>query len=375
MSVPREKSLVKEPFVVSIAWTRNHVIMMISIALRLTLVVLASTSLGAAPVPADARANHRTRAVLEYLGSLEAGPDKRLLSGQFVGFGSAASLQLAEKIHAETGCWPALIGVDYADFSDPSGAQRNQLVTRVPNQVAIAYWRAGGLVAVSAHLYDPANPAGGGLRDQEVDLAQLLNPESETHRRWIQELDVPAAGLQELKEAGVVVLWRPFHEMNGGWFWWGKKDSATFVRVWRQMFDYFTKVKGLDNLLWVYGPNMGEHTADYYPGDDCVDLVGLDAYTDFIDPDHIIGYAAVAGLPKPFGFAEYGPHGSANPPGDYDYRRFIPGLKAHFPRTTFFMTWDANWSPANNLHARELYRDPEMVNRADLPSGLAGTGP
>jgi mannan endo-1,4-beta-mannosidase len=349
--------------------------MMMPVALRLTFVLLASASLGAASVPANRQAGGRTRAVLDYISSLEARPDKRLLSGQFVGFGDAARLQLAEEICAKTGCWPALIGVDYADFSDPGGTQRSQLATDVPNQVATAYWRAGGLVTVSAHLYDPANSAGGGLRDQGVDLAQLLTPDSATHQRWIKELDVLAAGLQELKKAGVVVLWRPFHEMNGGWFWWGKKDPAVFVRVWRHMFDYFTAIKGLDNLLWVYGPNMGEHTADYYPGDDYVDLVGLDAYTDFIDPDHIKGFAEVARLPKPFGFAEYGPHGSTNPPGDYDFRRFIPGLRAYFPRATFFMTWDDKWSPVNNQHATELYRDPEIVNRVDLPPALAGSGP
>ena len=82
------------------------------------------------------------------------------------------------------------------------------------------------------------------------------------------------------------------------------------------MFEYFSTEKGLDNLLWVYAPNHGENTAKYYAGDRYVDIVGLDAYTDFIDPQHIKGYAEVAALPKPFGFTEFGPHGSQNPPGD-----------------------------------------------------------
>jgi mannan endo-1,4-beta-mannosidase len=75
------------------------------------------------------------------------------------------------------------------------------------------------------------------------------------------------------------------------------------------MFDYFSKTKGLDNLLWVYSPNHGNKTAAYYAGDHYVDVVGLDAYTDFVDPEHIKGYAEVAQIQKPFGFTEYGPHG------------------------------------------------------------------
>jgi mannan endo-1,4-beta-mannosidase len=257
------------------------------------------------------------------------------------------------------------MGTDYADF------RQGDLTWAAPNQAAIAYWKDGGLVSISAHLYNPANPNKGGLRDKEVDLETLL-ADGETHTRWMEELDKLAQGLQELEDAGVVVLWRPFHEMNGGWFWWGAKEPKSFIRVWRHMFDYFTQTKGLDNLLWVYGPNHGQKTADYYPGDNYVDLVGLDAYTDFIDTNHIKGYAEVARIKKPFGFSEYGPHGSANPPGDYDYPQLLEGIKKEFPRTVYFMSWSAKWSLARNNRVKELLGDALIVNREDLPPGLTG---
>lgn len=63
----------------------------------------------------------------------------------------------------------------------------------------------GGLVTVMAHMYNPANPQGGGLRDKGVDLADLLKPGTDTHTRWMQQLDLMADGLKELKDAGVVV--------------------------------------------------------------------------------------------------------------------------------------------------------------------------
>ena len=337
--------------------------------LLLVLVLLSAPLIGTAGAPANPQTSARARAVLDYLESLEPRTDKRMLSGQFTDFGDRASLALPEEIHRQTGHWPALIGVDYADYA------KGGITTRTPNQVALAYWHDGGLVTVSAHVYNPANPQGGGLRDKGVDLAELLAPGTATHERWLRELDELAAGLQELKAAGVVVLWRPFHEMNGGWFWWGAKEPTAFIRVWRHMFAYFTKTKGLDNLLWVYSPNHGEHTADYYPGDDCVDVVAIDAYTDLVDPENVKGYAALARLAKPFGFGEYGPHGSSNPPGDYDYRRFLAGVVANFPRTIFFMSWNAKWSPASNLHAPELFNHPWLVNREDLSPGLAGNAP
>ncbi len=153
----------------------------------------------------------------------------------------------------------------------------------------------------------------------------------------------------------------------------GAKDPDTFIKVWRHMFDYLSKTKGLDNLLWVYGPNHGNNTAKYYAGDAYVDIVGLDAYTDFIDKEHIKGYDEVASLPKPFGFTEYGPFGPQNPPGDYDYRKFLEGIQKSFPKTVFFMSWNAKWSLAGNNNTEELLAHPWIVNREDLPAGLVSS--
>lgn len=325
---------------------------------------------GAAPRvrPANPNTNPQAVKVLEFFHSLESRQEKRILSGQFIDFGHRANSPLMQQVFDKTGHWPAILGVDYADF------RTGGLTFQEPNRAVIDYWNQGGIVTVGVHLYNPANPKGGGLRDKGVDMASLLDPDTETHSRWMKQLDQLAAGLQELKDAGVVVLWRPFHEMNGGWFWWGAQNPETFIKVWRHMFDYFADTKKLDHLLWVYGPNHGQNTAKYYAGDNYVDLVGLDAYTDHIDKEHIRGYDEVAALPKPFGFTEFGPHGSQNPPGNYDYLRFIQGIEKNFPRTTFFMSWNARWSLASNTNTKELLNHPLIANREDLPPGLAGKG-
>ena len=117
--------------------------------------------------PANPNANSKARAILNYLQSLNARQDKRLVSGQFVGAGGTTTLRLTGQIHEQTGQCPALVGADYADFG------KGSLTSRAPNQAAIQYWNQGGLVTISAHLYNPANPKGGGLRDQGVDLTPL----------------------------------------------------------------------------------------------------------------------------------------------------------------------------------------------------------
>jgi mannan endo-1,4-beta-mannosidase len=83
---------------------------------------------------------------------------------------------------------------------------------------------------------------------------------------------------------GIPVLFRPFHEHTGSWFWWGARECtpADYKALWRFTHDYLTRVKGLHNLLWVFntGDNVNSVAAflERYPGDDVVDVVSFDAY-------------------------------------------------------------------------------------------------
>ena len=340
---------------------------------RLPLVLLAAalvpTVRAGSGDPADPALNPAGRAILTWFRALQASPELKLVSGQFCGWSGNADLDGAAKIHRATGQWPAMIGLDYCTWVKGDAA----IGVHQPNQLAIAWWRDGGLVNFSWHAPNPANPAGGGLRDKGVKLADLLVENTATHARWMQSLDQIAAGLQELQKAGVVVIWRPLHEMNGGWFWWGAQEPADYIKVWRHMFDYFTLEKQLHNLIWAYASNQGPRRTDaYYPGDAYADLVGLDAYTDHIDPEHLKGYPEISALDKPCGLTEFGPHGASPPPGDFDYRRLLDGIEQNFPRTRHFLCWDAKWHPVENKFAREFYNDPRVITRDRIPAGLAG---
>jgi len=81
----------------------------------------------------------------------------------------------------------------------------------------------------------------------------------------------------------VPVLWRPLHEIDGGWFWWTDKDAPeNTAKLWRMMYDYLTHTRKLDNLIWVYSAGVGNKTLDYrrrfYPGAEYVDISGIDIY-------------------------------------------------------------------------------------------------
>ena len=124
----------------------------------------------------------------------------------------------------------------------------------------------------------------------------LFNPDSARHRDWCVQVDRIAAHLRRLADADVPVLWRPYHEMNGGWFWWGRRPGPSgYARLWRLLYDRLVRIHKLDNLIWVWNPNAPRDTpgdeagpyADYYPGGDVVDVLATDVYhNDYRDSHH-----------------------------------------------------------------------------------------
>jgi mannan endo-1,4-beta-mannosidase len=313
--------------------------------------------------------------VLSYLTNL---PDeKKVLSGQNIGH---ANVQLAkgyDRFFTIDGKHPAILAVDYGwEDLDPEKIHE-------ANQIIIKHWQQGGLVTISMH---PSNPwTGGGVRDMDLDGAfylDILHNETDAHARWMQDLDTVAAGLQELQDAGVIVLWRPLHEMNGDWFWWsaGENGRATpeeFNEVWKNMHAYFSEEKKLDNLLWVYGPfNQGGNPLIkpvnlYYPGAEYVDIVALDYYRNSFDQlDE--SYDEIITLGKPLGFGEVGPanYASANPHGKWDSTLLIRDIREQHPLFSYFVFWHSygNMQMAliDNENAGQLLNDSSVVNLGDV---------
>lgn len=241
----------------------------------------------------------------------------------------------------------ALVGADYGWnlLADPS------LITTT-NAVLIDFWKQGGLVTMSFHTGNPFVENGTAKTLTQHPLSDLTTPGTEANGRWMQTLAKVADGLEELKNAGVVVLWRPFHEANGGWFWWahpkhknGWTPAGEFVALWRHMFAYFVQERDLDNLLWVYNANYrsspGLLPVDYYyPGAAYVDLVSLDIYADTLYPAPAAqrGCEDLRAFDKPIALAEVGP---ATFSGEFDAFQVIKFIQDFCPETTYFLFWNS----------------------------------
>ena len=118
----------------------------------------------------------------------------------------------------------------------------------------------------------------------EGNVVQEIMPGKKLNEIYTQYLDMVVGYCLEMQKKNISLIWRPFHENTGGWFWWGK-DTCTaeeYIALWRYTWNYFVKEKNVHNLIWAYSPGSEPKTleefAERYPGDDYVDLLGFDMY-------------------------------------------------------------------------------------------------
>ncbi|MDD2762459.1 MAG: glycosyl hydrolase [Opitutaceae bacterium] len=318
--------------------------------------------------PVNPNATQATRDVVNWLAHLPNRLDNKVTSGFFGGYSAwTFSTTQLEALHTATGQYPGIFGADYgagwATNPDPT-----TMIDYTCNDTLKTYWSNGGLVAISAHYPSPGYANGGNLKTHLANFVDLLNPATETGARWRTYLDKTARGLADLRDAGVPVLWRPFHEMNGDWFWWCAQDINTFKKVWIDMYNYFTTTKGLNNLIWVFAPDFGPgNWTNYYPGASYVDVVGLDVYDD--NPGSSVNlasaYDAMLGLNKTFAFTEIGP----DTLGSFDYMKWTNAFSQKFRKTAFFYAWNDGCAPQSNGNASPFMNHPWIVNRGEISLG------
>lgn len=151
-------------------------------------------------------------------------------------------------------------------------------------------YKMGGINTVSWHFDNFAN--GGSSWDVKDSLRVVASilPSGENHEAYKKKLDLFADFVNDLKvgfifKQKIPLVFRPFHEHTGGWFWWGAPycTPEEYKSLWKFTVEYLKDEKGLDNLLYAYSPDIFKdeaHYLEYYPGDDWVDILGLDDYHD-----------------------------------------------------------------------------------------------
>lgn len=294
--------------------------------------------------PANPHASKEARELLGYLNRLSG---KGTLLGQHNYPQGVARTEWMEKAKSLSGRYPAVWGTDFG--WDKSCKEARPGVV----EEAIRQWRAGSLVTLSWHPMRPDHEDGaegwdtwkGSVQNRlsDAEWKELVTPESALNKRWFGQIDVIAGHLKALRDARVAVLWRPFHEMNGGWFWWGgRPGKGGYEALWHQMFNRYTKVHKLDNLLWVWGPNApdgkwAKSTGDYYPGHAYVDVLAEDVYNADFKQTYYDELLKV-GEGRPIALGEVG----ALPSPEV--------LKAQ-PRWLWFLTWAEHLTTDNKPEA------------------------
>lgn len=251
-----------------------------------------------------------TPEAVELLGLLYRLSGSAVLSGQHNQPDQASSW--TDRITALTGHVPALWGGEIG-FSAPGTLDGIDFRDRTVAE-AIAWHGRGAVVTMTWHAVcpvddEPVEFEGGVLRDVDpAVLDAVLDPASDLHARWQTQVDVAADMLERLQDAGVPVLWRPYHEMNGAWFWWGG-EPARFRRLWRLLFDHLVHRRSLRNLVWVWNPNAAygdtPPVEPCHPGHDVVDALAVDVYGNRYGREHHDSLRRLA-QGRPFGLGEVG---------------------------------------------------------------------
>ncbi len=182
------------------------------------------------------------------------------------------------------GDYPAVMGFDLGGIEMGDAKNLDSVpFTRIREEL-LAHVERGGIVTLSWH---PRNPLTGGTAWDNTDttvVASILSG-GKMHGKfaqWMKNVRDFLATLKDKDDKKVPIIFRPWHENNGGWFWWGAKQCTPkeFNALWRMLQDYLVS-EGFDNLVWSWSPNLGvanDGSMKYYPGDDRIDLIGLDAY-------------------------------------------------------------------------------------------------
>lgn len=182
--------------------------------------------------------------------------------------------------------YPAVYGFDIGGIENGSALNLDSVPFDMMRDLMIQAHKNGGIITVSWHADNPVT--NDDSWDQTPAVADILagGPVSEKFDLW---LDRVADFLKSIKHKGkrIPIIFRPYHEMNGSWFWWGDPHatSVDYVKLWQYTVTKLRDEHKLHNLLYTYSPNKlnpDDYYMKFYPGDDYVDILGIDIY-DFND--------------------------------------------------------------------------------------------
>ncbi|QRR00973.1 glycoside hydrolase family 26 protein [Dyadobacter sandarakinus] len=297
-------------------------------------------------------------------------------------------------VKSVTGSHPAVIGVDFSGLSGRPADAIPAYAEGLRNNVVDTYER-GGLTTVAWHFSNPASGGGFYWKDSVSSASMaLIKPGGSHHTQYKQILKTVGDFAKSVRaKDGTLapMIFRPYHEFDGDWFWWGKGHTSRedFISVWRFTVSYLRDSLDVHNFIYAFSPdNKFRSEADFlerYPGDEWVDMVGMDNYGDFgrdgkYDLDAglkklkiVSGYARKAG--KLAAFTETGLESIPNP--IWWTETLLKTLKAEKLDLCYVLVWRNDTKSPTHYYAPfpdqvsapdfvKFYNDPYTLFENDL---------
>lgn len=294
---------------------------------------------------------------LQTLNFIKRISGRKTLAGQHNKEPNADPARWTRYIKETTGVYPALWSGDFL-FQQDNIDNRWKMIYEAEKQ-----WKNGAVINLMLHTCPPdeGEPCGWdpGLLNAQLDDEQwkeLITEATPLNMRWKERMDDIAVYLQYLEDKGVEVMFRPFHEMNQGLFWWGGRPGPNgTARLYQITHDYFTNDKGLDNIIWVWDmQDMSRDFEAYNPGEEYWDLFGFDIYDNGYDISWYNYILTIVG-DRPIAIGECS-------------RLPSPEVLETQPRWVFFMPWAELVKESNSVdQINEIYKLPGVITRDEMP--------
>ncbi len=338
--------------------TRTNRWVVLTVVLSALVLTAARTAVASvADTPVTPNASPQVQSLLAWFSDIYG---KKIISGQQEGRRGTNDLCFElNYLTNTTGKLPALLAMDLLPYTDNSPRRdTNHLLAKHAID-----WSQNrhGIVEFCWHWRAPMNGNEIYTKNTTFDLARGVTAGTPENEALLRDLDKIAAELEVLRDAHVPVLWRPLHEANGRWFWWGARGPEPFKQLWRLMFENFTAKHKLNNLIWVFSPGAETDLADWYPGDAYVDIIGQDHYP--MDGNHGTAkdvFDELTALGRGQKLIALGENGAIP-----DVNR-LAREKAGW---LFFTTWSGPMLTEKNSpeQLREWFNNPYVLNLGDLP--------
>jgi mannan endo-1,4-beta-mannosidase len=238
----------------------------------------------------DSRATRETQALYRNLGRLSK--DHILFGHQHAteyGHGWSGDDNRSD-VKSVTGSHPAVIGVDFSGLSGRADSMVEKEKASLRKHISATYNR-GGVTTVAWHFSNPVS-AGGFYWKEGVSLPAIKyimpgGPANGQYKEILRSIGEFVKSIRGDDGRQVPMIFRPFHEFDGDWFWWGRSHCTTeeFISVWRFTVSYLRDSIGVHNFIYAFSSDCRfNNEAEYlerYPGNEWTDIVGMDDYADF----------------------------------------------------------------------------------------------